>query len=890
MLGRLLLKLLSQALLPLFGAKMARSKQKKIKFSKGQIDERLLERTDLDILDSSASEITNMASTPYGSVQTRLGTENIYKKDVPITIVATSISGQNLSDYFILGDTLNINGNVSANGTILMWTLRSETYVKKVIFIAGANNVDVTFWATIDGNAVELQSETIDYVTGEYEIEIDANITYFFVKSDNALTPLVMQVYPLEIWGYITGNSGIERFIFNEDNKYIISFEPSVVTVYQDGVKVQTMVNSALTSTVINEMVVTQQEDVMIITHGDIEPLELSRVSYDKGFETWTLGTLWSYASNTLTATIATGIAKINLPIPLNPEKYYLLEYTVTRSAGGVKAVMFSDSTGSSYSVRTSSATYTETINPTVDGSAYKRLEFQVDTNFTGTITDVKIYDSEIELFLTGDETGSEIGFVLQKLTLNNIPKYAFDGEVSTAQTIDLNIDVTDGLVTITADSAPTDPSGFVIGNYIDGGGGRVKITQVVSTTVVKGITIIPFYTTAEISDWTYITGYEDVWSATRGYPASCLFYQQRLWFGGSKSRPATIWGSRVDDYNNFLNVGNFDNDAIDVTISSNQSIEIFNLYGNRGIQVFTASSEWIIPEGNLTPTAISISKNTSNGILKGIEPVDISGTTMFIEKNGKTLLSFVYTDTQASYITSQLSMLTDLIQSPIDMGAEYNSTKNRANYLYIVLEDGTMVVACILLDQQINSYVKFETEGLIKDVCVLGNEVYLLVLRNDALMLEKFGEYKTDMTKAYTVVDINAGRIDSEYEGLEVTVWDDDAVYGKYTVTDGTFDTTGMTGTVNIGLDFNYTLVSNKIAIGGQTENIEKRIAKATVVTKDTPTLTFCNQQITQDDDVFDFYGVTSPARDVRFTIEGTGVDYIEVLSVMLNLNYGDK
>lgn len=872
---------------------MANTKQKKIKFSKGQIDERLLERTDLDILDSSASEITNLVSTPCGSVQTRLGTENVAKKDVPITIVATSISGQNLSDYFILGETLNINGNVLANGTILIWTLRSATYVKKVKFYAGANNIDVTFWATVDGSAVELESKTIDYATGVYEIEVDATITYFFVKSDDAHTPLVMEVYPLEIWGYITGNSRVERFIFNEDNQYLISFEPSVVTVYEDGVKVQTMVNSSLTSTVINEMVVTQQEDVMVITHGDIYPLELSRVTYEKGFETWTLGTLWTYASNTLTGTIATGIAKINLPIPLNPEKYYLLEYTVTRSAGGVKSVMFSDSTSSSYAVRTSSATYTETINPTIDGSAYKRLEFQVDTNFTGTITDVKLYDSEMELFLTGDETGSEIGFLLQAFRLEDIPKYPFNGETKTKPATTLTPDALEGNIQLTAGSAVF--SSGSIGQYIDtgkAGGGRARIVEYIDTTHVRAITIIPFYTTSAVASgsWDYITGYEDVWSATRGYPISCLFYQQRLGFGGAKSRPASIFGSRVGDYNNFLNVGNYDNDAINETISSNQSIEIFNLYGNRGIQVFTADSEWIIPDGSLTPDTLQITKNTSNGILKGIEPVDISGTTLFIEKNGKSLLSFVYQDGQASYVTSQLSMLCDLIESPIDMDVEYNSTKNKANYLYIVLADGTMVVACILLDQQINSYVKFETDGLIKDVCVVGSDVYLLVLRNNALMLEKFGEYKTDMTKEYTVVDINSGFISREYEGLEVTVWDDNTVYGEFTVTDGTFDTTGMTGSVYIGLPFEYTLVSNKIAIGGQTENIEKRIAKATVVTKDTPTLTFCNQQITQDDDVFEYYGVTSPARDVRFTITGDSTDYIEVLSIMLNINYGDK
>ena len=30
------------------------------------------------------------------------------------------------------------------------------------------------------------------------------------------------------------------------------------------------------------------------------------------------------------------------------------------------------------------------------------------------------------------------------------------------------------------------------------------------------------------------------------GYPRTVTFHQGRLYFGGSKSRPSTIWGSKV--------------------------------------------------------------------------------------------------------------------------------------------------------------------------------------------------------------------------------------------------------------------------------------------------------------------------------------------------------
>ena len=59
---------------------MAYSVQKKIKFSKGQVAPELIERTDLDLYNSSAQEMTNLISTVYGGFRTRRGTR--YMSDI----------------------------------------------------------------------------------------------------------------------------------------------------------------------------------------------------------------------------------------------------------------------------------------------------------------------------------------------------------------------------------------------------------------------------------------------------------------------------------------------------------------------------------------------------------------------------------------------------------------------------------------------------------------------------------------------------------------------------------------------------------------------------------------------------------------------------------------
>jgi hypothetical protein len=454
------------------------------------------------------------------------------------------------------------------------------------------------------------------------------------------------------------------------------------------------------------------------------------------------------------------------------------------------------------------------------------------------------------------------------------------------------------------------------VGQIIDTGtvgGGRAKIVSYIDAQNVKASTIIPFYTTAAIASgsWDYIGGYEDSWSITRGYPSTCLFFQQRLWLGGSRERPITIFGSRVDDYYNFLNIGNYPNDAIEITIASEQTKEIYALYANRGIQVFTSGDEWIIPEESLTPDTIRVLKTTSNGSIKGVYPKDVSGVTLFCEKNGKNILSFVYQDGQNSYITSQLSLLNSLIDNPIDLAIDYNSQKNDSNYVYIVNRNGKMVVACVLLDQKINSFVGFTLaktlnnvgvgemeDAKVVSVSVIGSKVYVLVNRQREssdvyyTTLEVFDDVKVDCARlvdggsaTITGWNIHAGQTVVVYDSL---TGDYIGEYEANNVAEVTLDEEPEYS-VYIGLPFDYDITSNKLAINGQTGSVRSRISEAIIETNNTTKMKFCGVESTSEDDRFFFNQCTEPSRDTRFSITGS-FDFVEILSILMRVNYGTR
>jgi hypothetical protein len=476
----------------------------------------------------------------------------------------------------------------------------------------------------------------------------------------------------------------------------------------------------------------------------------------------------------------------------------------------------------------------------------------------------------------------------LSDFPFKNIPVYAFNGETEINHTYRIKPSGTEGVIKIEMESSASIFDDTWVGQIIDGGGGRARITEVVDAKTLSCVTIIPFYTTDTINKWKEIRGYEPVWSDTRGYPGTCLFAQQRLWFGGSKFLPAHIWASRIDDYNNFKNSANSDNDAIDVTMLTNE--KIINLVECRGIHVFTSGDEWTAAESSLTPDMFTISKNSSNGSYPGLDAIILNGVVCYVEKNGRSLLSYVYNYEQASYQSDNMSIMTNLINAPARIGCVVNSSVDKGDFLYVVKKDGTMLVACVSIPQHIFSVSEYETDGDVKDVCTLEEDVYLVVKRGSNLYLEKVSEDKVDHALDLTVTNPdNITTSEQAFLMKDVFLYNDTFEVGPCRVTyDGHVITRTIVpeGQYRVGLPYDYELESNPININGKTTNINKRISHATITCKDTMFMEFCGQKKTEKDDVFDFYSCTKYDNDVRFNIKGTFYP-IYILSVLLNINY---
>jgi len=350
--------------------------------------------------------------------------------------------------------------------------------------------------------------------------------------------------------------------------------------------------------------------------------------------------------------------------------------------------------------------------------------------------------------------------------TSDNFPKFRY-----TATTTNGNVNLTpsavSGNITLTCASSFWTTSmvdQFVV---VNNGFGRARITERVSATVAKATVEIPFFNTDTIdaNDWEVETGYEAAFSSTRGYPSACTFHEGRLYYGGAPQAPNTLFGSKVGNINDFSIAEGLDDDAIIATLSTDQQNAITGLRSGRDLQIFTTGGEFYIPQGELqpiTPKNISIKGVTARGAEPGIMPTAVDSGTLFIQRGGKSLREFLFTDAELSYVSNNISLLcSHMIIDPARMVLRKATDTTEGDLLLILNgsdsagyraastgKTGTISAFMLNRGQQIVAPATWRTDGEFVDVGVDLDTIYVVVKRTiggaTKYYLETFDEDRT--------------------------------------------------------------------------------------------------------------------------------------------------
>jgi len=558
-------------------------------------------------------------------------------------------------------------------------------------------------------------------------------------------------------------------FEFSVDDSYMLCFVDQRMYVFKDGVQITAIngganpyLTTSITSAMLNQLNWTQSADTMFIVHPDLEPAKLVRGGSDSS---WTIST----------------VTFDNVPkYAFNLDSHTNNSETLTPSA--VSGNITLTTTSSKHDTGTAQAGASTTIT-------LKSSSSSTDDYYNG-----------LYITITGGTGSGQIRIIEDYVGSTKV------ATVDRAWTTTPNNTSTYSITSFTTES---------VNQYINAQPqGRARIVRYVSATVVEAVTEYPFFSAAAIDAgrWEIEHGYEDVWSSTKGWPRTVTFHEGRLYFGGSKSRPSTIWGSKIGIFDAFLPTEAFDDDAVEATLDTSSLNVIVDMISGRDLQVFTTGAEFYVPQAGtepITPLTLTFKGVSRNGTKTGTRVQSLESGTVYIQRQGKSINEFLFSDTQLTYVTQRISLLSGhLLKSPTRMSLRRATSTDEGDLLLMVNDtDGTMAAFSIMRSQQITAPSEFITDGLFKDVSVDVTDIYAVVKRTfnstDKYFVELFSFDR--FTDCAFVGGAAASAASLPHIGKSLNVICDGVPQGNETVSGGgsvTFDR-ASTSSYEVGLPF---------------------------------------------------------------------------------------
>ena len=452
----------------------------------------------------------------------------------------------------------------------------------------------------------------------------------------------------------------------------------------------------------------------------------------------------------------------------------------------------------------------------------------------------------------------SDTAWTATTITFDSIPKYAFTMTVTTPSVGHLTPSAVSGNITLTSQNSYFTSSH--VDQYINASPqGRAKIVAVDSGTTVRAITEYPFFNTSNIpqGSWEVESGYEAVWSSGKGWPRSVTFHEGRLYFGGSKSRPSTIWGSKINLFFDFVPSESLDDDAVEATLDTNELNVITDIISSRDFQVFTTGGEFYVPQQGtdpITPLTFTFKNVSRNGIKPGTRVQSVESGSIYIQRQGKSLNEFIFSDTQLTYITQRISLLAGhLLKGPQRIALRRASSTEEADLLLMTnTTDGSMAAFSIMRSQQITAPSEYTTDGEFIDVGVDVTQIYCVTKRVFNSTTRYFVErFQDDL---YTDCAFTGGAAASAsslpHVGKSLDVITDGVPQSDETVSGGgsvTFDRASTTS-YEVGLPITVYVKTMPVEIKLQTGSrvsFKKRIVEISAVLEETQNILINNQPV---------------------------------------------
>lgn len=258
-----------------------------------------------------------------------------------------------------------------------------------------------------------------------------------------------------------------------------------------------------------------------------------------------------------------------------------------------------------------------------------------------------------------------------------------------------------------------------------------------------------------DTNDWSFGS-----FGVRNGYPGTIEFYQGRLWFGGTRGQPQTLWASRVDDFSSFKPGIPADAPMI-LTMAASQQNRITWLSSLRGLILGTGEGEWRLlasDSAGLNANNASFERHSGVGSAS-LDALTVENSLLFVQQGGLKIRDLVYSFEADGFVTRDLSLLSDhLLASGI---VDWTVQRSTAFHVWCVMRDGSAV--CVTLNREQNivaCHVHRLAHGRILSVAALRDasgsqdeEVWFSVARGEGacITIERMAEANPCMDASVT-------------------------------------------------------------------------------------------------------------------------------------------
>lgn len=231
-------------------------------------------------------------------------------------------------------------------------------------------------------------------------------------------------------------------------------------------------------------------------------------------------------------------------------------------------------------------------------------------------------------------------------------------------------------------------------------------------------------------------------------YPRTVTFHQQRMWVGGTKNAPSTVYASRTSDFESFRKSRPLqDDDPLEYQMATGSIDDIMWLKSFGNLFVGTSGGEFTASSSGaaLTPEDVQINLQSSWGSQMH-KPLLIGNAILHVRRNGSRVMELAYSWENDSYSGNDLTLLAPHVveDSPI---RQWCFVQNPEPRIWAVREDGVIICCTYVREQNIFAWSRHVTDGAFVSIVTLcgdkTDDIVVLVKREirgeNHYMLERF-------------------------------------------------------------------------------------------------------------------------------------------------------